>query len=63
MRDFRRTFISTALSRGASLDQIGELMSHGSTDTTKGYANLIDGSAADLAQRTADAITEGLKHD
>ena len=57
VRDFRRTFASIALSRGgASLSQIGELLSHKDTDTTAGYAWLLTADASALTQRTADEI-------
>lgn len=51
-QDLRRTFASLALSRGVSLSQVGELFSHGSTQTTKGYAWLFD----DAAQETANSV-------
>ena len=56
VRDFRRTFISTGLARGATLEQLGELASHSSTETTKGYAWLVDTGAAKLAQNIADEL-------
>ncbi len=55
-RDLRRTFASVAKTRGASLDAIGELLSHKSTETTKGYAYLFADTATELAQRTGDAV-------
>lgn len=57
-RDFRRTFASVALSRGATLDQIGELFSHKNVQTTQGYAWLMAGDAKRVAQDTADAIED-----
>jgi len=56
VRDLRQTFASVALSSGASLDQIGEIFSHRSTQTTRGYAWLQDGRAGELAQQIADTI-------
>jgi hypothetical protein len=53
----RRTFASVAKSfAGASLAQVGDLLSHASTDTTAGYAYLFSDERAALAQRTADAV-------
>lgn len=56
LRDLRRTFASIAKSRGVSLDQIGELFSHASTQTTMGYAYLFADSADKAVQETADAM-------
>jgi integrase len=42
MHDLRRSFASVALSMGYSLAQLGELLGHSSTQTTKGYAYLIE---------------------
>lgn len=59
-QDLRRTFASVAKSAGASLDTIGELFGHGSTDTTRGYAYLYDDAASGAAQSVADRIDSEL---
>lgn len=58
MHDLRRTFASVALGGGVSLEQIGGLLGHESTQTTKGYAWLMDEVGAAAANATADRITE-----
>ncbi|MGI9159844.1 MAG: tyrosine-type recombinase/integrase [Saprospiraceae bacterium] len=57
-RDLRRTFASVAKTIGAELEHVGEILGHGFGDptVTAGYAYLYDEEAADLSQRTADAI-------
>lgn len=59
-QDLRRTFASVAKSRGVSLDKIGELFSHASTQTTAGYAWLYNDAKNDAAQSVADAIGKAL---
>lgn len=56
LRDFRRTFASYALSSGASLDQIGDLFGHGSTQTTKGYSYLLGQTKEAIVERGAAAL-------
>ena len=51
--DLRHSFASAALSAGYSLDQIGELLGHRSTQTTKRYAHLVDGKAHEIAAGTS----------
>lgn len=53
MYDLRHTFASVALKAGHSLDQIGELLGHASTQTTKGYTHLLEDSAHEAAASTA----------
>lgn len=55
-QDMRRTFASAAKSKGVSLDQIGELFSHRSTQTTALYAWLFDDAAEDTANEVAALI-------
>ena len=54
--DMRHQFASTALAAGHSLDQIGELLGHKSTSTTKRYAHLLPTKAAEIAASTAGAM-------
>lgn len=54
--DMRHTFASIGLSNGKSLAQIGELLGHKSTETTKRYAHLIDEKAKEDAEDIADAF-------
>lgn len=55
--DLRHTFASAALAAGYTLNQIGELLGHSSTQTTKRYTHLIDEMAAAAASNTADYLT------
>lgn len=56
MHDLRHSFASAAVSAGLSLTQIGELLGHSSTQTTKRYAHLVEDAAHDAAARTAETI-------
>lgn len=56
MHDLRHSFASAALSAGLSLSQIGELLGHASTQTTKRYAHLVEDAAHAAAARTAETI-------
>lgn len=62
-RDLRRTFASVAKSRGVSLDQIGELFSHATTQTTQGYAYLFADAATAAVEATSDEIVKRLGYD
>jgi integrase len=61
MHDLRHSFASAALSAGLSLSQIGELLGHASTQTTKRYAHLVDEVATAAATATADQILGQIK--
>lgn len=54
--DLRHTFASAALEAGHSLSQIGELLGHASTQTTKRYAHLVDDKAREVAADTAGLL-------
>lgn len=54
--DARRTFASFALSAGLSLEIVGEMLGHTDTETTKGYAYLLDELKHNAAEQTAAAI-------
>lgn len=57
LRDLRRTFASVAKTRGASLDQIGDVLGHGGNpDVTAGYAYLFEEGKRELVQSTADEL-------
>lgn len=56
MHDLRRSFASVALKAGLTLDQIGEMLGHSSTQTTKGYAWLMEEAGHASATVTADAM-------
>lgn len=60
-RDLRRTFASIALANGQGTSIIGELLGHGSTQTTKIYARLLDAPARAAVAATAGAIETLLK--
>ena len=51
-----------ALEAGYSLDQIGELLGHASTQTTKRYAHLVEGKAHEAAASTAAATPSRSTH-
>lgn len=61
MHDLRHSFASSALAAGLSLAQIGELLGHKSTQTTKRYAHLVEEVAAAAATATADRILADMK--
>lgn len=61
MHDLRHSFASSALSAGLSLAQIGELLGHKSTQTTKRYTHLVEEVAAAAATATADKILSQMK--
>lgn len=54
--DLRHTFASAALAAGYSLEQIGELLGHSSTQTTKRYAHLMTHVAQKAAADTGRVI-------
>jgi len=58
-RDLRRTFATIGLSNGVPIGAVGELLGHKSADTTKIYAKLLEGRAAEATAIIADKI-EGL---
>lgn len=61
LHDLRHSFASAALAAGLSLAQIGELLGHKSTQTTKRYAHLVEDVATAAATATADRIMLGMK--
>ena len=61
MHDLRHSFASSALAAGLSLGQIGELLGHKSTQTTKRYAHLVEEVASAAATATADRILASMK--
>lgn len=61
LHDLRHSFASAALSAGLSLSQIGELLGHKSTQTTKRYAHLVEDVATAAATAAADRIMAGMK--
>lgn len=60
MHDLRRLFVSTSLSAGIPLDQIGQVVGHASITTTRGYAYL-QTDAARLAAEVAGQQFERLR--
>jgi integrase len=57
IHDLRHNYAAIALSAGLELSQIGELLGHRSTQTTKRYASLKDDAARHAAERISKAIT------
>jgi integrase len=62
-RDLRRTFATVALSNGVPIGQVGELLGHKSSQTTKIYAKLMEDQAHMAAAVTATQIEGMLKGD
>jgi integrase len=60
IHDLRRLYVSTSLSAGVPLDQIGQVVGHASIATTRGYAYLQQ-NAARIAAETAGAQFERMK--
>lgn len=61
MHDLRHSFASAAIAAGLTLAQIGELLGHKSTQTTKRYAHLMDEVASAAVTATADIIAARMK--
>lgn len=61
IHDLRHSFASAAISAGYTLAQIGELLGHKSTQTTKRYAHLVEEAAHAAATITADRIVAGMR--
>lgn len=60
LHDLRHSFASAALDAGLSLSQIGELLGHASTQTTKRYAHLIDATAQAAVAKTAALVAANM---
>ncbi len=60
LRDLRRHFASIALNNGASLDQIGEILGHNSTQTTKSYAWMLESVAKVIVENVSQSIAESI---
>lgn len=58
MHDLRHSFASAAISAGYTLAQIGELLGHGSEQTTKRYSHLVDEAAAASVKAIGGGIAE-----
>lgn len=58
LHDLRRSFASAALSAGLTLAQVGELLGHRNSQTTKGYAYLMEEAATAAVTTVADRLTE-----
>lgn len=56
LHDLRHSFASAAVSSGASLAVIGELLGHRSAQTTKRYAHLHDQARRSAAEKASGAI-------
>lgn len=57
LHDLRRSFASAALSAGLTLAQVGELLGHRNSQTTKGYAYLMNDAATAAVSVVADKLT------
>lgn len=56
LHDLRHSFASAALKAGLTLAEIGELLGHASTQTTKRYAHLMEEAAHASVAKTADVL-------
>lgn len=56
--DLRRFFASAGLSAGLDLTQVGGLLGHMDTQTTKRYAYLLTGAAQQMADTAAESVKE-----
>ncbi len=56
IRDFRRAFASVGLSDGIGIDQIGELLNHKTSQTTKTYAKLLPTARLSTAHTIASRM-------
>ena len=61
LHDLRHSFASAALAAGLSLAQIGELLGHRNTQTTKRYAHLVEDVATAAATAAADQISQSMR--
>lgn len=61
LHDLRHSFAAVALDAGYSLSQIGELLGHASTQTTKRYAHLMDATAQTAVANIAAGIVGRMK--
>jgi len=59
MHDLRRFYASTGLSAGLTLEAVGSLLGHASTDTTAGYAYMQTDAARAASDLTGAAIAKG----
>lgn len=57
IHDLRRSFASAALSAGLTLAQVGELLGHRNSQTTKGYAYLMEEAATAAVTVAADRLS------
>jgi integrase len=56
LHDLRHSFASAALQAGLTLAEIGELLGHASTQTTKRYAHLMEDAAHASVAKTAEVL-------
>lgn len=61
LHDLRHSFASAAISAGLSLAQIGELLGHKNTQTTKRYAHLVEEAQVSAATAAADNLMSRLR--
>lgn len=61
MRDLRRFFASAGLSAGLTLEQVGQLLGHRNTQTTKRYAFLMQDAATRAANEAGEEIRRRAK--
>lgn len=56
MRDLRRYFASITLSGGISLDEVGQLLGHTQSQTTRRYAYLMKGKRQEAVEKTSTEL-------
>lgn len=60
IHDLRHSFASAGISAGMTLAEIGELLGHSSTETTKRYAHLVDEAGAKAAAKIGGNIAAAM---
>ena len=61
LHDLRHSFASFAIAGGASLFMVGKVLGHKQARTTEIYAHLSDDPLKQLANRTADRLSEAMR--
>lgn len=61
LHDLRRSFASFALTSGYNLHQIGELLNHKNTNTTKGYAYLVTDDKKAAVEHISEEILNRMR--
>lgn len=60
--DCRHSYCTELLARGMSLGEIGRLLNHRSTATTRRYGHLVESRAINVVSQMSEQIFEGIEH-